>query len=256
MPRSFVDRPQQTHGRVSSSRKEFRRDLHRLGHHVSRILLPEAASWDRRSSVLVSRHQSNLNRGAAVGHHVPPATPMMRLSGCRHPLGFGLIIRESRGGLQSVLGCIQNQVPFVVFLTRVEGAEGNRNILFAHAEESADANDQRRDTTFLVDQDVIDLADLIVRRIVNVLLIEVGHGGPGRQPAKDLSGPRSHWRGLLRNGRSTDADGKCDSWDDLSHDRSAPVDRMSPASRRRASPAHYCGCWCLVEIPVWPQKPY
>src|SRR5882672_7821177 len=128
----------------------------------------EAASWYRRSSVLVSRHQSNLNRGAAVGHHVPPAAPMMRLSRCRHPRGFGLIIREPRGGLQSVLGCIQNQVPFVVFLARVEGAEGNRNILFAHAEESADANDQRRDTTFLVDQDVIDLADLIVRRIVNV----------------------------------------------------------------------------------------
>src|SRR6202030_1336649 len=74
--------------------------------------------------------------GTAVGHQVPPAAPMMRLSGCRHPRGFGLVIRESRGGLQSVLGCIQNQVPFVVFLTRVEGAEGNRNILLAHAEES------------------------------------------------------------------------------------------------------------------------
>src|SRR6266850_7419992 len=209
----------------------------------------EAASWDRRSSVLVSRHQSNLNGGAAVGHHVPPAAPMMHLSGGRHPRGFGLIIRESRGGLQSVLGCIQNQVPFVVFLARVEGAEGNRNILFAYAEESADANDQRRDTTFLVDQDVIDLADLIVRRIVNVLLIEVGHGGPGRQPGKDLSGPRSHWRGLLRNGRRTDADGKCDSWDDLSHDRSAPVDRMSihPPAEGGDSPPTIVAGSCLVE---------
>jgi hypothetical protein len=28
-----------------------------------------------------------------------------------------------------------------VFLTRAEGAEGNRNILFAHPDESADAND-------------------------------------------------------------------------------------------------------------------
>src|SRR6267378_1531032 len=149
------------------------------------------------------------------------------LSGCRYPSGFGLVVHEPRGGLQSVLGCVQDQVPFIVFLTRVEGAEGNRNILFAHPEESADANDQGRNTTFLVDQDVIDLADLIVRRIVNVLLVEVGHGGPGRQPGKDLSRPRSHCRGLLRDGRSTDADCKCDSWDDLSHDASAPVDRMS-----------------------------
>jgi hypothetical protein len=83
------------------------------------------------------------------------------LSGSRQPRGFGLVVRESGGGFQSVLGRVQNQIPFVIFLTRVQGAKWNGNILFAHTQKSADANDQGRDMTFLVDKNVIDVADLL-----------------------------------------------------------------------------------------------
>src|SRR5262245_15306673 len=99
----------------------------------------------------------------------------------------------------------------------MQGVEGNRNILFTHAQEAADADDQGCDTTFLVDQNVIDLADLVVRWIINVLLVEVGHGRPNGHPGEDLSGARCHWRRLLRNGRSANANCKYDNWDDFSH---------------------------------------
>ena len=74
-------------------------------------------------------------------------------------------------------------------------AKGYRNILFAHAQKSADANDQGADVTGLVDKNVIDVADLIVGGIIHILLIEAGHGGPGGQCCEDL-GCR-----LLRQGR-------------------------------------------------------
>jgi hypothetical protein len=73
-----------------------------------------------------------------------------------------LSLRESGGGFQSVLGRVQNQVPFIIFLTGVQGAKWNGNILFAHTKKSTDANDHSRDLTFLVDKNVIDVADLIV----------------------------------------------------------------------------------------------
>src|ERR1700719_1455330 len=94
------------------------------------------------------------------------------LFGSRHPGRFGLVVGEPRGGLQRLLICVQDQVPFVVFLAGAHGAEWNSNVLFAHAEKSANANDYGRDTALLVDQSVIDVADFIVRRIVNTLLIE------------------------------------------------------------------------------------
>src|ERR1700719_4351535 len=44
------------------------------------------------------------------------------LFGSRHPGRFGLVVGEPRGGLQRLLICVQDQVPFVVFLagTRTE----------------------------------------------------------------------------------------------------------------------------------------
>jgi hypothetical protein len=60
-----------------------------------------------------------------------------------------------------------------------------------------DANNQGRDTAFLVNQHVIDVVDLVVRRVVNILLVEVGHGGPGRQPGEDLRRPGGGWGPLL-----------------------------------------------------------
>ena len=56
----------------------------------------------------------------------------------------------------------------------------------AHAEEPADSNDHSRNATLLVDQNVIDAADLVIRRVVNILLVEIGHSGAGRLAEEDL----------------------------------------------------------------------
>jgi hypothetical protein len=58
-----------------------------------------------------------------------------------------------------------------------------------------DANNQGRDTAFLVDQHVIDVADLVVRRVVNILLVEVGQVTvvPAGNRVKICAGPR--WLG-------------------------------------------------------------
>jgi hypothetical protein len=53
-------------------------------------------------------------------------------------------------------------LPFTIFHAPAHVAKGNRYILFAHTQKSADANDQGGDITFFVDKNVIDVADLIV----------------------------------------------------------------------------------------------
>jgi uncharacterized protein YjbJ (UPF0337 family) len=117
--------------------------------------------------------------------------------------GSGFVVCEPGGGRQGVLGGVQDQVP-IIFLARMNVAKGYRNILFAHAQKSANANDQGADITGLVDKNVIDVADLIVGGIIDILLVKVGHGGPGGQSGEDLGGPRGHRRRLLRQGRYTD----------------------------------------------------
>ena len=59
----------------------------------------------------------------------------------------------------------------------------------AHAEEPADSNDHSRNATLLVDQNVIDAADLVIRRVVNILLVEIGHSGAGRLAGEISVGP-------------------------------------------------------------------
>jgi hypothetical protein len=78
------------------------------------------------------------------------------------PRGRSFVVRVSGGGLQGVLGGVHDQVPFIILLARTDVAEGNRNILFAHPQKSANANDQGGDTPFFVDKHVIDVADRIV----------------------------------------------------------------------------------------------
>jgi hypothetical protein len=56
---------------------------------------------------------------------------------------------------------------------------------------------------FLVDQNVINVADLVVRRIVNILLVEIGYRGARRQPGEDLRGPSGRRSRLLGEGRRT-----------------------------------------------------
>src|SRR5271170_4529516 len=65
-------------------------------------------------------------------------------------------------------------------------------------------NDHGRDTTFLVDQNIIDVANLVIGRIIDILLVKIRHRGAGWQPSEDLSGPSGRRRRLLGEGRRTD----------------------------------------------------
>jgi hypothetical protein len=56
----------------------------------------------------------------------------------------------------------------------------------AHAEEPADSNDHSRNATLLVDQRVMDAANLVMRRVVDIILIEIGHSAAGRLAEEDL----------------------------------------------------------------------
>src|SRR3984893_3632306 len=114
----------------------------------------------------------------------------------RYPCHVGPIVFESLRTLQSIFGGIHYEVPFVVVFSRcVDGVEGNRNILLTHSKKSADPDDERGRFAFTIDEDVHDLADLVIFRIVDVLLVPVGdRHAVSRHGRKNLSG----WHGLPR----------------------------------------------------------
>jgi hypothetical protein len=70
---------------------------------------------------------------------------------------------------------------------------------------------------------VIDIADLIVRRIVNILLVEVGDGGSSGLPNKDLRRTGGRWRRLLGEGCRAGAYCEYGGWDDCPHGVPIPV---------------------------------
>jgi stage V sporulation protein G len=126
--------------------------------------LVERGFPSRKVLYLVSVAGDVCQKPIAVGNRVTPVprTDPDVLFCSRYPRGSGFVVREPGGGLQGVLGGIQDQVPFIIFHARVHVAKGNRYILFAHSQKSADTNDQGGDITFFVDKNVIDVADLVV----------------------------------------------------------------------------------------------
>jgi hypothetical protein len=58
----------------------------------------------------------------------------------------------------------------VVALTELKGT-----VLFARAEEPTYPDDERGDLAVAIDQHIHDLADLVVRGVIDVLLVPVGH---------------------------------------------------------------------------------
>src|SRR5689334_5184712 len=84
------------------------------------------------------------------------------------------------------------------FLAGAHGAEGYGNVLFAHPEKAAHSNDHSRDATVLVNEHVIDIADLVVGRIINILLVEVGYRGAGGLADEGLRRTGGGWGRLLR----------------------------------------------------------
>src|ERR1700693_3881451 len=76
--------------------------------------------------------------------------------------------------------------------------------------------------TFLVDKNVINVADLTVGWIIDILLIEVRHGCASGQCSEDFGRPRGHRCRLLRPGRYTNPHCEYGCRDDLSHDLFSP----------------------------------
>src|SRR5579871_6836352 len=78
--------------------------------------------------------------------------------------------------LQRILGLVEREIPLVVFFLGLHGIERHGDILLAHAEKAADADDQRRYLALLVEQYIVDRADLGLLGVVDGLLVEIGDG--------------------------------------------------------------------------------
>src|SRR5205823_5378257 len=86
------------------------------------------------------------------------------------------IVFESLGIFERVLGRVHHQVRLVVVLGfDLNGIEGNGDIFLAGPEKAANTDDQRAGFALVIHQDIHDLADLVVVRIIDVLLIPVGN---------------------------------------------------------------------------------
>lgn len=77
--------------------------------------------------------------------------------------------------LERVLGRVHYQVYFVVLCCRLDFLKRHRDIFFAGIEEPADTNDERADFARLVNENVHDLANLGIVRIIDVLFVPIGH---------------------------------------------------------------------------------
>jgi hypothetical protein len=73
----------------------------------------------------------------------------------------GLVVLITNGLLQRILGLIKRQPPLLVFLPRFDGGERYGNVFLASSQKPAAANDKRRDLARLVQEDVVDIADLV-----------------------------------------------------------------------------------------------
>jgi hypothetical protein len=95
----------------------------------------------------------------------------------RYPFHLAAIVLEAFGSFEGVLGRVHDQIPFVVVLVgELHRIEGNRDVLFARPKKTADADDERGRFAALIDKHVHDLADLVVLRVIDVLLVPMGDG--------------------------------------------------------------------------------
>src|SRR3954470_3119475 len=95
----------------------------------------------------------------------------------RRPSHGATVILESLRALEGVLRGVHHEVPFfIVLVGDLDRVERNGDILLAHAEEAADADDQRGDLALTVDEHVHDLADFAVTGIIDILFVPVSDG--------------------------------------------------------------------------------
>src|SRR6266511_640005 len=95
----------------------------------------------------------------------------------RYPLHLAAVVPEDLGILEGILGRVHDQVPFIIiFVRNLDSIEGNGDVLFAHAKEAADADEESARLALAIDEHVHDLADLVVLRIIDALLVPMGDG--------------------------------------------------------------------------------
>jgi hypothetical protein len=89
------------------------------------------------------------------------------------PLLSAAIKGIARRVIERLFGGVHHQVALAVLLCQLERAEGNRDVLFAGAKKAADANDGGAYLAVLVDQQIVDVADLVILVIVDALIVVV-----------------------------------------------------------------------------------
>src|SRR5262245_9330400 len=94
-----------------------------------------------------------------------------------HPRHRVAVVFEALRAFEGILGRVHDQVPLVIVLVRdLDGIEGDGDVLFAHPEKAADADDERGGLALTVDEHIHDLADLAVVGVIDALLVPVGDG--------------------------------------------------------------------------------
>jgi hypothetical protein len=82
-----------------------------------------------------------------------------------------LIARRARQGF---FGRVDDEISFASLLRHTQSSEWNADILRAEAQEAADTQNHSRDMTIFVQKNVIDFADRVIGRIIDILLVVFG----------------------------------------------------------------------------------
>ena len=71
---------------------------------------------------------------------------------------------------QGFFGRVDDEISFASLLRHTQSTEGNADILRAEAQEAADTQNHSRDMTIFVQKNIIDFADRVIGRIIDILL--------------------------------------------------------------------------------------
>src|SRR6266576_82387 len=108
----------------------------------------------------------------------------------REPSHRIAVVLESFCALERVLRRVHHEVVLVVVLDGgPDRIKRNSNVLVTHAEEPTYADDQRGDLAVAIDPHIHDLANLVVRGVIDVLLVPVSdRHAVGGKVCVDLGG--------------------------------------------------------------------
>src|SRR4030095_15355715 len=90
-----------------------------------------------------------------------------------HPLISAAVEGIAGRVIERLFGRVHDQVALAVLLCQLERVEGNRDVFFAGAQNAADAADNGFYLAVLVDEQIVDVADLVILVIVDALVVVV-----------------------------------------------------------------------------------